>query len=97
MDCWYVITLFFAALLVTLWVVTLLRSHCFYVLENRSKLEPITTQVFRNGDDRNEFNLGKYKNFQEVFGNNKMAWFLPIFTSLGDGSSFAVRAEHQIN
>lgn len=37
--------------------------------------------MFRSGvSDKNGFNLGKYNNFQEVFGDNKKLWFLPVFS-----------------
>jgi palmitoyltransferase len=96
-GCSHVIVLFFAAIIFALGDVCIFCYHCNLTLKNRTTLESFRTPVFRNGDDRNGFNLGKYKNFQEVFGNNKMTWFLPIFTSLGDGSSFAVRPQHQLS
>ncbi|OCT81336.1 hypothetical protein XELAEV_18028155mg [Xenopus laevis] len=39
-------------------------------------------------EENNPFNLGFGKNLREVFGNEKKYWFLPIFSSLGDGFSF---------
>ena len=36
--------------------------------------------MFRTGQDKNAYSLGKYNNFQEVFGDNTRLWFLPIFT-----------------
>jgi palmitoyltransferase len=95
-DCFYVIVLFFSALIVALNDLHLICFHCFLVLKNRTTIEHSKAPIFRNRDDKNGFNLGKYKNFQEVFGDKKMIWFLPIYTSLGDGSSFAVRAEYQL-
>ena len=35
--------------------------------------------VFRHGPDKRAFYLGKASNFQEVFGDNKWLWFLPVF------------------
>jgi palmitoyltransferase len=96
-GCLHVIILFFASFILALDLVCLFCYHCYLVLKNRTTLEAYITPVFRDGDDRNGFNLGKYKNFQEVFGHKKMTWFLPIFTSLGDGSSFAVRLHHQLS
>jgi palmitoyltransferase len=96
-DCCNVIVLLFSALILAVCVVLLFCCHCYLVLRNKSTLEQLRTPGFRNGDDKNRFDLGRYRNFKEVFGDNKMTWFLPIFTSLGDGSSFAVRAEHQLN
>jgi palmitoyltransferase len=96
-GCYQVILLFFAAFVFLLSLVGLFGLHCYFVLQNMTTLESLRTPIFRTGADGNGFNLGKYKNFQEVFGDNKMIWFLPIFTSLGDGSSFAVRAQHQLS
>lgn len=36
--------------------------------------------MFRTGKDKDGFSLGKYNNFQEVFGDNARLWFLPIFS-----------------
>lgn len=36
--------------------------------------------MFITGKDKDGFSLGKYNNFQEVFGDNARLWFLPIFT-----------------
>ncbi|KAE8605289.1 hypothetical protein XENTR_v10015053 [Xenopus tropicalis] len=43
-----------------------------------------------NSDDLeiDPYDLGCSKNLRQVFGNEKRYWFLPIFSSLGDGSSF---------
>ena len=35
--------------------------------------------VFRHGPDKRAFHLGKASNFQEVFGDNKWLWLLPVF------------------
>ena len=34
------------------------------------------------------FFLGKGNNFREVLGDRPMLWFVPVFTSLGDGLTF---------
>ncbi len=31
--------------------------------------------------------------FQEVFGDNQLFWFLPVFSSFGDGVSFPQRGQ----
>lgn len=36
--------------------------------------------MFASGPDKNGFSLGAYNNFQEVFGDRRRAWFLPVFT-----------------
>ncbi|PNF38377.1 hypothetical protein B7P43_G07262, partial [Cryptotermes secundus] len=95
-SCLHVISLFFIAVIFALAVSCLFGFHCRILLKNRTTLEALRSPIFLSGDDKDGFNLGKYRNFQEVFGETKMTWFLPIFTSLGDGSSFAVRAQDQL-
>ncbi|KAK0094613.1 hypothetical protein PV326_010468 [Microctonus aethiopoides] len=51
--------------------------------------------VFRLGKDKDGFNIGKYSNFQEVFGDSGRLWFIPVFSSLGNGVVYPVRAQHQ--
>ncbi|XP_076642985.1 palmitoyltransferase ZDHHC15B isoform X4 [Halictus rubicundus] len=83
--------LFFVALMFTVTLNSLFLYHCYLVLRNRSTLEAFTPPMFRTGKDKNGFSLGKYKNFQEVFGDNPKLWFLPVFTSFGDGVNFPER------
>lgn len=43
--------------------------------------EAFRTPIFRiGGPDKNGFNLGRCNNIQEVFGDNKKLWMLPMFT-----------------
>lgn len=43
--------------------------------------EAFRTPIFRiGGPDKNGFNLGRYNNIQEVFGDDRRLWLLPIFT-----------------
>jgi palmitoyltransferase len=42
--------------------------------------EAFRAPIFRTGADKDGFSLGKYNNFQEVFGDNRKMWFLPVFT-----------------
>ncbi|XP_045516785.1 palmitoyltransferase ZDHHC2-like isoform X5 [Pieris brassicae] len=58
--------------------------------------EAFRAPMFRGGADKNGFSIGAYKNFKEVFGNSPNLWFLPVFTSLGDGCEYPVRREHQL-
>ncbi|KAE8605205.1 hypothetical protein XENTR_v10015022 [Xenopus tropicalis] len=61
-------------------------SH-FYMAANN-----LTTVDDKEDEDEEEkmnpYDLGFSKNLAQVFGNKKKYWFLPIFSSLGDGSSF---------
>ena len=41
----------------------------------------------------NIYNIGREENWKEVFGDNKLLWLLPIFTSRGTGLSFPIRGQ----
>jgi len=47
---------------------------------SQSFSEAFRAPLFRTGADKDGFSLGKYNNFQEVFGDNRKLWFLPVFT-----------------
>lgn len=48
---------------------------------NLPQIEAFRTPIFRiGGPDKNGFNLGRYNNIQEVFGDDRRLWLLPIFT-----------------
>ncbi|XP_066999359.1 palmitoyltransferase ZDHHC20-B isoform X3 [Anabrus simplex] len=95
MGRFHILFLFFVAVMFAVSLVSLFVYHCYLVLHNRSTLEAFRAPIFQTGPDKDGFSLGKYNNFQEVFGDNKKIWFLPIFSSLGDGVIFPVRAQHQ--
>mmetsp|Transcript_14050 Transcript_14050/g.19544 ORF Transcript_14050/g.19544 Transcript_14050/m.19544 type:complete len:332 (+) Transcript_14050:20-1015(+) len=40
---------------------------------------------------RNPYDIGSKRNFEQVFGTNKLLWFFPLFTSTGDGFHFPTR------
>lgn len=49
-----------------------------WIMQN---VEAFRTPIFRiGGPDKNGFNLGRYNNIQEVFGDDKRLWLLPVFT-----------------
>lgn len=43
--------------------------------------EAFRAPIFRvGGPDKNGYNLGHYNNLQEVFGDDRKMWFLPMFS-----------------
>ncbi|XP_055536400.1 palmitoyltransferase ZDHHC15 isoform X2 [Wyeomyia smithii] len=91
----HILFLFFVSLMFAISLVSLFGYHCYLVLLNRTTLESFRTPIFRyGGPDKNGFSLGKLNNFQEVFGDDRRLWFVPVYTSLGDGMVFPVQATH---
>ncbi|RZB41737.1 palmitoyltransferase ZDHHC15 [Asbolus verrucosus] len=91
MGRFHILFLFFVAIMFGVSLVSLFCYHCYLVSENRTTLEAFRPPIFRSGPDKRGFSLGRYNNFQEVFGDNPKTWFIPIKTSLGDGATFPQR------
>ncbi|XP_012252056.2 palmitoyltransferase ZDHHC15B isoform X7 [Athalia rosae] len=91
MERFHLLFLFFVALMFAVSLNSLFFYHCYLILHNRSTLEAFRPPMFRTGKDKDGFSLGKYNNFQEVFGDNSRLWFFPVFTSFGDGITFPER------
>lgn len=84
----HIMFLFFAAAMFSISLSSLFGYHCWLVSKNKSTLEAFRAPIFRHGTDKNGFSLGFRKNLRQIFGDEKRYWFLPVFTSLGDGCSF---------
>ncbi|XP_033216454.1 palmitoyltransferase ZDHHC15B-like isoform X1 [Belonocnema kinseyi] len=91
----HILFLFFVAIMFAISLNSLFFYHCYLILRNRSTLEAYRPPMFRTGQDKNAYSLGKYNNFQEVFGDNTRLWFLPIFTSFGNGVVYPVRLQDE--
>lgn len=63
--------------------------HVFLTAKNMTTLETFQSPLFSYGVDKRGFNLGIKRNFQQVFGLNPWLWAVPVFTSLGDGWTYA--------
>ncbi len=85
----HVIFLFFVSGMFAISLVSLFGYHIYLISQNRTTLEAFRPPIFRQGgSDRKGFFLGKLNNFREVLGDQPILWFVPVFTSLGDGLTF---------
>jgi palmitoyltransferase ZDHHC2/15/20 len=76
----------------------LLSFHLFLIVNNLTTLE-VFGMGFRNAiwgkaeKTHNPFNIGRYQNFCAIFGRDPIKWFLPVFSSEGDGCSYPIRGK----
>ncbi|XP_053312049.1 palmitoyltransferase ZDHHC20-A-like [Spea bombifrons] len=87
----HVLALFFVGVVFFIFVFSLFYFHCRLVGKNRSTYEVQFTPCFETGAEKDGFYLGFSRNFREVFGDQKLLWLLPVFTSLGNGEAFPTR------
>jgi len=77
-----IVTLFIISLVFGLGLSMFAGTHFVYAFKNQTTIEALE-KTSRRKD--NPFNIGKYANFKQVFGTNPYLWFVPVFTSLGNG------------
>ncbi|XP_017033451.1 palmitoyltransferase ZDHHC20-B isoform X4 [Drosophila kikkawai] len=94
MGRFHILFLFFIAIMFAISLVSLFGYHIYLVLVNRTTLESFRAPIFRvGGPDKNGYNLGRFANFCEVFGDDWQYWLLPVFSSRGDGYSFPTSSD----
>ncbi|KAF8567937.1 hypothetical protein P879_02625 [Paragonimus westermani] len=76
--------------MIGLLILLVFQAHLLFT--NTSTLEFYRRPRFRTLSQPCSFNLGWRRNFTEVFGNRPILWFLPIFSSKGDGYTFPTRS-----
>lgn len=59
--------------------------HFFMILKNKGTLDSLVPMFKKQN---NIYDLGRKSNFTQVFGDDPIFWFLPVFTTKGDGYSF---------
>jgi len=65
-------------------LIPFLGTHFRLIFYNMTTIEHIE----KRSRFSNLFDLGTWRNFAEVFGNNPLLWFLPVWSSKGDGLAF---------
>nr|XP_016929820.1 palmitoyltransferase ZDHHC15B isoform X2 [Drosophila suzukii] len=94
MGRFHILFLFFIAIMFAISLVSLFGYHIYLVLMNRTTLESFRAPIFRvGGPDKNGYNLGRYANFCEVFGDDWQYWLLPVFSSRGSGYSYPTSSD----
>ena len=88
--------LFFTAVIFTGCLWALFGFHITLVVGNRTTLEHSRPAIFQHGPDKFGFFIGPMANIQQVFGHVKWKWFLPIFTTPGNGTFFPMRGGHHM-
>lgn len=91
----HLLFLFFISVMFAISLLSLFCYHVHLISHNRTTLEAFRAPIFRKGPDKNGFNVGALNNFKEVFGDNKILWFFPVFTSRGDGCGFPTKKQNE--
>jgi len=66
--------------------------HLYLTGKNRTTLESFRAPIFSNGPQKEGFNLGTQRNFQEIFGTSFLKAILPISTTRGDGVHYQMNS-----
>ncbi|KAK0415806.1 hypothetical protein QR680_012129 [Steinernema hermaphroditum] len=70
--------------------------HLYLTARNRTTFESFRSPMLENGrEDKHFFNLGVRRNYREIFGESPWQWFLPTWTSLGEGCIYPERGQRE--
>ncbi|KAJ3431220.1 s-acyltransferase [Anaeramoeba flamelloides] len=71
---------------------SLLFTHINLIFQNMTTIEHY--EYNEAPELVNVYDLGKKQNWIQIFGNNKLLWFIPIYTTPGDGYSFPLNTQN---
>jgi hypothetical protein len=84
-----VLFLFFVSAMFSISLLSLFGYHIYLISQNRTTLEAFRPPIFiTGGANRKGFYLGAMNNIREVLGDQPLLWFVPVFSSLGEGLTF---------
>lgn len=89
----HILFMFFVAGMFAISVSCLFFYHLYLTSRNQSTIESFRAPVFTYGPDKKGYNIGVRRNFRQVFGDKPLLWFLPVFSSNGNGVIFPLRSE----
>ncbi|CAJ0942372.1 unnamed protein product, partial [Mesorhabditis belari] len=81
----HMLFLFFVSGMFSLSLGGLFFYHLYLVARNRTTIESFRPPMLSAGEDKHAFNMGIRANFRQVFGPRPLFWFLPVYSSEGDG------------
>ena len=72
-----------------MFLIWLFYVNCGLIFSNQTIIEQSDRERFPSTKGVNIYDMGKYRNFTNVFGRNPLVWFIPFFPNLnGDGFVF---------
>jgi len=86
----HILFLFFVSIMFAISVASLFFYHLYLTAKNRTTVESFRAPIFVNGPQKEGFNLGSKRNYQEIFGDNILKALIPISTTRGDGVHYQV-------
>jgi len=69
----------------------MLLLHLALTAMNQTTVESIRPTMFSYGPDKYGYYLDVKRNFLQIFGSNALLWFIPVFSSDGDGTVWTQR------
>jgi len=87
----HVFFLFYSSVLFGVATGGLLLYHLYLTAMNQTTVESVRPTRFSYGNDKYGYYLGIRRNFLQVFGSNSLLWFLPVYSSDGDGTAYPLR------